>query len=325
MALTFVHYTAHAGLQQKEFGVLSSDGDAFTISVGSEARLREVLSHAALGWQDRRVVELVADMKLGSTLVIESPVRIRGRCRERPGELCTISAAAGVATPLLHYRGPAAVAQLENVRVMGGSGTRTLAGGITASNHSAVDLVSVEVAHNRGAASGGGLRVDSNARLNLVGSMVGRNVAARCGGGAYVRAAHLHLDASSLVANVAISGGGGVCLDHGARLTAEASALEGNLLASRPALTHSSSSGGSGADIHFWDGDKSAAYLDPLPPIMRGLGGEGRSSAPGTLSVSSGGGEVQHLSVLAARIPAVWRAAVGGGGVSWWMWVIAIR
>lgn len=172
-----------AGLQQApdelDFRV---SGPEHAIAAGSEEQLRAALAAADLGWRDRRVVQLTAHIELSSTLVITAPVRLQGNCAGAQGGRCTLLASAADAggapqpLPLVHVTGPAAVVELANLELAGGRGSASLAGGITASNHSLVDLVAVRLAGNGGAA-GGGARVDSHARLSLTGCEVAGNTA----------------------------------------------------------------------------------------------------------------------------------------------------
>ena len=149
--------------------------------ISSEAQLRAAL---AAGWAgDARTLQLTADIELSSTLVISGPVRMQGNCQSSEHSRCALrrSAAAAAAgapqpLPLVHATGPAAVVELANLELAGGQGAGDLAGGITASNHSLVDLVAVRLAGNAGAA-GGAARVDSHARLALTGCEVVGNSA----------------------------------------------------------------------------------------------------------------------------------------------------
>ena len=172
-----------AGLQHAsdELGFMVA-GPEHAIAAGSEEQLLAALAAADLGWRDRRVVQLTADIELRSTLVITSPVRLQGNCPNAPGGRCTLrgSAAATDAAPqplpLVHISGPAAVVELANMELTGGRGSGSLAGGLTASNHSLVDLVAVRLAGNVGT-SGGAVRIDSHARLTLTGCEVAGNTA----------------------------------------------------------------------------------------------------------------------------------------------------
>lgn len=162
------------------------EGPQHAIAVGSEEQLRAALAAADLGWRDRRVVQLTADIQLSSTLVITRPVQLQGNCPSAQGSRCTLRGSAADTAlqplPLVHVTGPAAVVELANLELVGGHGSASLAGGLTASNHSLVDLVAVRLADNVGTA-GAGARVDSHARLALT----------RCevaGNNAQVRACH---------------------------------------------------------------------------------------------------------------------------------------
>lgn len=166
-----------AGLQQRTSGLdfYPAPQDQ-TLAVASEAELRAALAAAGLGFAERRPVQLTADIQLSSTLVISAPVRLQGACGTDRRQRCVLSTAHGSGVPLLHVTGPAAVMELANVELTGGMGAGSLAGGLTASNHSMVDLVNVRLAGNA-AASGGALRADSHARLGLAGCEVEGNTA----------------------------------------------------------------------------------------------------------------------------------------------------
>ena len=145
------------------------------IEVATERQLRAALGTADLGWRDRRAVQLTADIQLSATLVISSPVRLQGNCANAANGRCTLRGTAD-GVPLVHVAGPAAVVELANLELVGGVGTGSLAGGLTASNHSMVDLVAVRLAGNA-AASGGAARVDTHARLALTGCELVDNAA----------------------------------------------------------------------------------------------------------------------------------------------------
>lgn len=136
--------------------------------MASEQALRAALSAADLGWSDRRVVQLTADISLSATVVISGPVRLQGNCAGAEGSRCALRGGGDDAhpVPLLHVTGPAAVVELANLELVGGVGAGSLAGALTASNHSLVDAVGVRLAGNT-AASGGAARIDSHARLAL--------------------------------------------------------------------------------------------------------------------------------------------------------------
>lgn len=174
-----------AGLQQR-----SSDLDFWPVPadqalrVGSEAELQAALAAPSRGW-DGAVVQLSADIELTSTLLISGPLRLQGSCgrgEEGRARRCVLrrapAAAAATASPLplLHISGPSAVVEIANLELLDGVGAGSLAGCLTASNHSLVDLVGVRLAGCRGA-SGGALRADSHARLGLAGCDVVDNVA----------------------------------------------------------------------------------------------------------------------------------------------------
>lgn len=144
--------------------------------MASEAELRAALAAAGLGYAERHAVQLTADIELSSTLVITAPVRLQGACGVDRRQRCVLVAAPGAAVPLLHITGPAAVVELANLELTGGVGARSLAGGLTASNHSMADLVNVRLTGNA-AASGGALRADSHAQLGLAGCEVEGNTA----------------------------------------------------------------------------------------------------------------------------------------------------
>lgn len=146
------------------------------LAVASEAELQAALAAAGLGFAERRPVQLTADIHLSATLEIRAPVRLQGACGSDRRKRCVLAAAHGRSMPLLHVTGPAAVVELANLELTGGMGAGSLAGGLTASNHSMVDLVNVRLAGNS-AASGGALRADSHARLGLAGCEVVRNAA----------------------------------------------------------------------------------------------------------------------------------------------------
>lgn len=179
-------------------------GGEGAIDVADEAALRAALAAAELGWLDRRVVRLTASIALRETLVLSEPAIIQGHCPDEADGRCVLSTAAADGSdfstaaadghPLLHATGPAAVVQLEGLRLSGGTGSADgkLAGGLTASNHSAVDLVRVLVSGCSGQ-WGGGLRADTHARISLVRSEVRGCSAVQAGGGMYMHAATVHL------------------------------------------------------------------------------------------------------------------------------------
>ncbi|KAL4424301.1 hypothetical protein ABPG75_001602 [Micractinium tetrahymenae] len=281
-----------AGLQQlpssMEFYPAPRDQ---ALAVASEAELRAALAAAGLGFAERRPVQLTADIQLSATLVISAPVRLQGACDRR--QRCTLAAApGGGGVPLLHVTGPAAVVELANLELTGGVGGGSLAGGLTASNHSMVDLVNVRLAGNA-AASGGALRADSHARLGLAGCEVEGNTAQQAGGAIFAHSAWLHLERTSVHGNSAAEGAG-IALAGGSRLTARQSQLAGNVLAasaggaagSDGSTERVAAAAAAGADLLLLDGDNSAAYLEPLP-------------AAGELSVR--GGEPRQLALLAGN------------------------
>lgn len=165
------------------------------MAVGSEAELLAALAAAGQGWGDSRVVQLTSDIQLSATLVISGPLRLQGACGSSQGskagaQRCILRGAGGTGSssddagaggvPLIHITGPAAVVEIANLELTGGVGAGSLAGGLTASNHSLVDLVGVRLAGNS-AASGGALRADSHAHLALTGCQVQGNTAeVRC-------------------------------------------------------------------------------------------------------------------------------------------------
>lgn len=280
-----------AGLQQPAHVRFRPATPDQAIGVASEQQLRTALGRADLGWRDRRAVQLTADIQLSNTLVIQAPIRLQGHCPGAQGGRCTLRGAGSGAggAPLVHIVGPGAVVKLANLELVGGVGSGSLAGGITASNHSIVDLVAVRLAGHTGA-SGGAARIDSHARLALTGCEVVNNMAqvqGRCcacwacsgfslcetaddapplplvlstlqdlGGAVYVHSGVLHLDQTSVRGNIAPQGGG-ITLAGSSRLTASWSQLSGNRL--------SVSSDQAGADLLLADGNDSVAYLEPMP------------------------------------------------------------
>ena len=174
-------HTVPAGLQQPaadlEFRPAPADQ---AIAVASERELRAALAGGDLGWRDRRVVQLTADIQLSAPLAITTPVRLQGNCAAAAGgSRCCVLAGGGDAArplPLLHVSGPAALVELACLELMGGVGEGSLAGALTASNHSMVELVGVRLTGNA-ADSGGAARVDSHATLTLTGCEVVGNTA----------------------------------------------------------------------------------------------------------------------------------------------------
>ena len=186
---------AHAGLQPLPADVrfrLAAPEQA--IAVGSEQALRAALASADLGWRDRRVVQLTADIALSATLVISGPVRLQGNCAGAEGARCVLRGALPVdaSLPLLHVTGPAALVELANLELAGGVGAGSLAGGLTVSNHSLVEAVGVRLAGNT-AASGGAARVDSHARLVLTACELADNAAEVRGQAGICCSQHCHL------------------------------------------------------------------------------------------------------------------------------------
>ncbi|KAL4442679.1 hypothetical protein ABPG77_006673 [Micractinium sp. CCAP 211/92] len=281
---------AGTGLQQQpsnlEFHPAPQDQ---ALAVTSEAELQAALAAAGLGFAERRPVQLTANIHLSATLEISAPVRLQGACGSDRRKRCVLAAAHGRSVPLLHVTGPAAVVELANLELTGGMGAGSLAGGLTASNHSMVDLVNVRLASNS-AASGGALRADSHARLGLAGCEVVRNAAQQAGGAIFAHSAWVHLDRTTVHSNSAAEGGG-IALAGGSRLTARKSQLGSNALAGARGAGAGGNSASdvagaaAGADLLLLDADNSAAYLEPLPEA-------------GALSVR--GGELRALSLLAA-------------------------
>ena len=289
---------AEDGEMQKTMAAGGGSGGG-ALEVADEAQLRVVLASSELGWSDRRVVRLVANILLTTTLVIGSPVHIQGSCPSEPGGRCLLTAApapadadsgSGDLLPLLHITGPAAVVEMDSLHLQGGRGTADMAGGLTASNHSRVDLISVHIS-GCSAPWGAGLRADSHANVNLVRSSIADNGAQQAGGGVYAHASRVHLERSEVSSNSA-GYGGGIYLASGSRLTAAQSAVKGNRLTSNSLLAE-------GADVLFAaDGSsagesQSTAYFDPLP-------GEGE--------ISVAGGQVHPLALLLnQQVPPEWR------------------
>ncbi|PSC74203.1 root cap family [Micractinium conductrix] len=294
-----------AGLQQR-----SSDLDFWPVPadqalrVGSEAELQAALAAPSRGW-DGAVVQLSADIELTSTLLISGPLRLQGSCgrgEEGRARRCVLrrvpAAAAATASPLplLHISGPSAVVEIANLELLDGVGAGSLAGCLTASNHSLVDLVGVRLAGCRGA-SGGALRADSHARLGLAGCDVVDNVAQQAGGAAYVHSAQLRLDRTTVSGNSAAEGGG-VCLAGGSRLEATRSRLAGNRLTAGGAAAASAMAG---ADLLVVDPHTSAAYFQPLPAAGE-LSVRGAEPLPLALSdADRGSGELHQLHEAGAR------------------------
>ncbi|EFN53548.1 hypothetical protein CHLNCDRAFT_53713 [Chlorella variabilis] len=274
-------HTVPTGLQQPaadlEFRPAPADQ---AIVVASERELRAALAGGDLGWRDRRVVQLTADIQLSAPLAITTPVRLQGNCAAAAGgSRCCVLAGGGDAArplPLLHVSGPAALVELACLELMGGVGEGSLAGALTASNHSMVELVGVRLTGNA-ADSGGAARVDSHATLTLTGCEVVGNTAQQAGGGVFSHSGTLRLRRTALYGNAAAEGGG-VSLSGGSRLTASRCRLGGNRLAG------GGGGPGAGADLLLTDGEHSAAYLEPLPEA-----GE----------LSARGGELRRLSLLA--------------------------
>ncbi|KAI3424151.1 hypothetical protein D9Q98_009511 [Chlorella vulgaris] len=287
-----------AGLQQPAVDLELSAAAGETITVANEQQLRAALAVGDLGWRDRRALHLNADIHLTTLLTISAPVRLHGACTDaagsaRPCVLSGTASSAGAGTPLLHISGPAALAQLSNLELVGGVGAGSLAGALTASNHSIAELVGVRLAGNT-AAAGGGARVDTHAQLSLTRCFVEDNSAQQGGGGIFAHSGSLHLDRTTVQGNRA-GEGAGISLSGGSRLTATGCSLGGNL------LLGSSEGPEAGADLLVVDGDNSAAYLDPLPEH-----GE----------VSVRGGKLRRMSLLtdtsadadASRLHHVWDA-----------------
>lgn len=166
-----------AGLQPQPSNLelhLAAPGQA--IDVATEQQLRAALVSADLGWRDRRAVQLTADIQLSAPLLINGPARLQGSCGSSRSRCRLQGSGAARPLPLLLISGPAAIVELANLELSGGVGSASLAGGLTASNHSMVDLVGVRLTGNS-AASGGGARVDSHARLGMTGCEVDGNMA----------------------------------------------------------------------------------------------------------------------------------------------------
>jgi hypothetical protein len=230
--------------------------------VASEQALRAALAAGGLGWRDHRALHLTADIQLSAPLAIGSPLRLTGACADAAGArrrcvLHGVGSDGGAPLPLLHISGPAALVELSGLELVGGVGKGSLAGALTASNHSWVQLVDVRLAGNT-AAAGGAVRVDSHARLSLARCVVEDNVAQQAGGGLYAHSGELRLE-QTVVAGNAAGEGGGIALAGGSRLLAERSRLRGNR------LLGGGTGRDAGADLLFVDGEHSAAYLDHLP------------------------------------------------------------
>lgn len=247
------------------------------IEVTNERQLRAALNNPSLGWADRRVVQLTADILLAATITISSPVRIEGNCAAGPGGRCTLRAAR--LQPLLHITGPTALVQLGNLELVGGRGVQGMAGAVTASNQSEVDLTACLLSTNS-APAGGAVLITANAHLNLVDSEVSGNTGGECGGGVMLQAGSLHLDRSIVEGNAAASGGG-ICANPGTTITAVESRVAGNQASAAKAQLQAEEQGGStsqraqaaeaarGADFMLLrsgpTGIVAAAYFEPLP------------------------------------------------------------
>lgn len=181
-----------AGLQQRPFDVeLTLAAADQAIRVATEQQLLAALGSGDLGWGDSRAVQLTADIQLSATLLISRPVRVQGRCLDSGSNSigggsrrCVLSGGGGdgASLPLLHVTGPAAIVELAHLELSGGVGSGSLAGALTASNHSMVELVGVKLSGNA-AASGGAVRVDSHARLGMTGCQLEGNTAEVGAGG----------------------------------------------------------------------------------------------------------------------------------------------
>lgn len=198
-----------------------------SIKVKTERQLRTALNNPALGWADRRVIQLANDLLLSTSVTISSPIRIEGNCATSPNGQCTIRAARP--TPIFHITGPTAFVQLGNLQLIGGQGSSDMGGAITATNSSQVEIKNCMLTTNSATSSGGALVISSNSHISLVGSEISGNVAGQAGGGIYVKDGTLHVDRSIVSGNSAAVAGG-IYVSAGNLITVIDSQIQGNLL-----------------------------------------------------------------------------------------------
>ena len=235
-----------------------------SITVDDENQLLEAIKLPSLGWTDRRPVLITSDIYLTKTLVIASPLRIQGACKDRAGGYCVITTKKSI--PLVHITGASALVQIEQIELLEGTGTDTLAGGLTVSESAILDVFQCAVSRNRGR----GIFVDASSSVNVLSSSIGGNSAVDCGGGIQISGGRVLLSSTTVTGNVAPLGGG-ICLSEGAKATVtNRCALHGN----RVTVANETR----GTDLHFMNGMEGGhAYFESIPrPEQLSVGGGGK-------------------------------------------------
>ncbi len=217
----------YAGLQQIERQQYIAAPGWRSISVKTERQLRTALNNPALGWADRRVIQLTNDLLLSASLTISSPIRIEGNCPDSPNGQCTLRAARP--TPIFHITGPTALVQLGNLQLINGQASSGMGGAITATNSSQVEIKNCMLTTNSAKNLGGAILVSGSSHVSLVDSEVSGNVAGHAGGGIYVEDGTFHMDRSTVSGNSAAVAGG-VYIAAGSYITVVDSSIQDNML-----------------------------------------------------------------------------------------------
>jgi hypothetical protein len=220
-------YVFSAGLQQGDHQQYVVAPGWRSIKVKTERQLRTALNNPALGWADRRVIQLTNDLLLSTSITVSSPIRIEGNCATSPNGQCTIRAARP--TPIFHITGPTAFVQLGNLQLIGGQASSDMGGAITATNSSQVEIKNCMLTTNSAISSGGAIVISSSSHITVVDSEVSGNVAGQAGGGIYVEDGTLHIDRSIVSGNSAAVAGG-IFVSAGNVITVVDSHIQGNML-----------------------------------------------------------------------------------------------
>ncbi|KAL4515601.1 hypothetical protein Ndes2526B_g03748 [Nannochloris sp. 'desiccata'] len=223
--LLLIH--SSCGLQQGDHQQYTVAPGWRSIKVKTERQLRTALNNPALGWADRRVIQLTNDLLLSTSVTVSGPIRIEGNCADSPNGQCTVRAARP--TPIFHMTGPTAFVQLGNLQLIGGQGSSGMGGAITATNSSQVEIKNCMLTTNSATSSGGAIVISSSSHVTLVGSEISGNVAGQAGGGIYVEDGTLHIDRSIVSGNSAAVAGG-IYVSAGNLITVIDSRIQDNML-----------------------------------------------------------------------------------------------
>jgi hypothetical protein len=255
---TEIYHAFSAGLQQIERQQYTVTPGWRSIKVKTERQLRTALNNPALGWADRRVIQLSNDLLLSASLTISTPIRIEGNCPESPNAQCTIRAARP--TPIFHITGPTAFVQLGNLQLTNGQAGYGMGGAITATNSSQVEIKNCMVTTNSARTSGGAILITGSSHVTLVDSEISGNVAGQYGGGIYVEDGTLHMDRSTVSGNSAAVAGG-VYVAAGSLITVVDSNIVDNMLRESSSSASSTSTSSSNEDDGAMDGEDPGADL----------------------------------------------------------------